>query len=157
MRNSNDTLGLICSHGGHLTELLELSEAFEGFDVFYICYEADTTRNLEKVYLRPNRPYSPIQFVRNVVSYWRIFSKERPAWIVSTGAEIAVPAFLIAKVRGIRTIYVECGAQVTRPSMTGRILVHVADYFYVQWPELKAYYGEKALYVGSLVDELKSV
>jgi beta-1,4-N-acetylglucosaminyltransferase len=50
-------------------------------------------------------------------------------------------------------MYVECGAQVTMPSVTGRILIHVADRFFVQWPELVHAYRGRAEYCGSLVDE----
>jgi len=155
MGDNHGKVGLICSHGGHLTEMIEIAPAFEGFETFYFCYEADTTRVLPNVYLSPNKPYSPIQFVRNLIRLLGIFSHEKPDWLVSTGAEIALPGFLIARVRGIRTLYVECGAQVTHPSMTGRIMVHLADHFYVQWPELQTVYGKKALFVGSLIDEIK--
>lgn len=146
-------VGLISSHGGHLTELLELQPAFEGYDTFYYCYDADTTRRLPNAYLVPNKPYNPLQFAMNLVKLWRIYSKERPDFIVSTGAEIAVPGFLIAKLRGIPTLYIECGAQVTSPSMTGRLLSRVADSFFVQWPELLDAYKGRAKYGGSLVDE----
>ena len=146
-------IGLVSSHGGHLTELLELAPAFEGYDTFYFCYDADTTRGLDHAYLTPNRPLSPLHFLRNLLRLWRIFSKERPDFIVSTGAEIAIPAFLIAKLRNIPTLYIECGAQVTTPSLTGRLLLHVADSFFVQWPELAQAYNQRAIYAGSLVDE----
>ncbi len=145
-------IGLICSHGGHLTELLELQRAFEGYDTFYFCYDGDTTRRLEHAYLTPNRPYSPFHVAKNFVRLWRIFKDERPDFIVSTGAEIAIPAFIIAKLKRIPTLYIECGASVKTPSLTGRILVHVADSLYVQWPELIEFYGKKATYAGSLID-----
>ena len=147
------TIALVSSHGGHLTELLELAPAFEACRVFYFCYDADTTRRLPNAYLTPNRPYSPIQFLVNLVRLWRIFAKEKPDCLISTGAEIAIPAFIVAKMRGIRSIYIECGAQVTRPSITGRVVVHLADRFFVQWPELLPAYRGRALYRGSLVDE----
>jgi UDP-N-acetylglucosamine:LPS N-acetylglucosamine transferase len=146
-------LALVSSHGGHLTELLELSLAFEGCDVFYFCYDADTTRRLPNAYLTPNRPYSPLQFLRNLVRLHAIFRNERPDLLLSTGAEIAIPAFLVAKLLHVPTIYIECGAQVTRPSVTGRLLVNLADRFYVQWPELVGAYKGRANYAGSLVDE----
>ena len=129
MADTKRKIGLICSHGGHLTEMLELASAFEGFEIFYFWYDADTTRVLPNVYLTPNKPYSPIQFLKNLVRLWGIIGREKPDWLVSTGAEIALPGFLIAKAQGIRTLYVECGAQVTRPSMTGRVMVHLADHF----------------------------
>lgn len=146
-------LALVSSHGGHLTELLELAPAFAGCEVFYFCYDADTTRRLPNAYLAPNRPYDPIQFLVNLARLWRIFGKERPDAVISTGAEIAIAAFLVAKARGVPAIYIECGAQVTRPSWTGRLLVNIADRFFVQWPELLECYGARAQYRGSLVDE----
>lgn len=147
------TVGLVCSHGGHLTEMLELGAAFEGFRTFYFTYEGDTTSNLNNVYLVPNKPYSPIRFVMNLFRLWSIFRRERPNFIVSTGAEIAIPAFLVARMMRVPTLYVECGAQVTHPSLTGRIVSRLTDSFYVQWHELVEVYGGRAQYCGSLVDE----
>ena len=149
------TVGLVCSHGGHLTEMLELGAAFEGFRTFYFTYEGDTTNRLNNVYLVPNKPYSPIRFVVNLFRLWSIFRRERPDFIVSTGAEIAIPAFLVARMMRVPTLYVECGAQVTRPSLTGRIVIRLADSFYVQWRELVEVYGHRAQYCGSLVDEAR--
>jgi beta-1,4-N-acetylglucosaminyltransferase len=146
-------IALVSSHGGHLTELLELAHAFAECNTFYFSYNADTTRRLPNAYLTQNRPYSPLHFLINLVRVWRIFSKERPDFLVSTGAEIAIPAFIVAKLRGIHSLYIECGAQVTQPSLTGRIVVHLADRFFVQWPELVPAYRGRAEYRGSLVDE----
>jgi UDP-N-acetylglucosamine:LPS N-acetylglucosamine transferase len=153
MQGQRPKLALVSSHGGHLTELLELAPAFDGCDVFYLCYDADTTRGLPNAYLTANRPYNPIHFLGNLLRAWRIFRRERPDLVVSTGAEIAIPAFLAAKALSIPTLYIECGAQVTRPSLTGRLLVNFADRFFVQWPELLEAYGARAEYHGSLIDE----
>lgn len=150
---SRPAILLVCSHGGHLTEMLDLLPAFEDYESCYFCYAAETTRDLSRATLVPNRPYSPLQFIANLGRCWKIVSKHRPAAVVSTGAEIAIAPFIVAKLRRIPTIYIECGAQATRPSLTGRILARVADAFYVQWPELLDYYGEHARYAGSLVDE----
>lgn len=146
-------LALVCSHGGHLGEMLTLRTALPECDAFFYCYDAETTRALPRAYLVPNRPYSPWRFVVNLITAWRIVTRERPDFLLSTGAEIAIPWFLIARLRAIPSLYIECGAQVTKPSMTGRIVIHLADRFVVQWPELLAAYGPKASYEGSLVDE----
>ena len=144
---------LACSHGGHLNEMLQLHEAFEGHDTFYLCYDADTTRVLARAYLVPNMARNPIEFLKNLVRFTRIFRKERPDLIVSTGAEIAIPAVIVGKLFGARSIYVECGAQVAHPSVTGRILCRWVDAFFVQWPELLDAYGHRARFAGSLIDE----
>jgi len=147
-------IGLISSHGGHLTELLELAPAYEGMESFYYCYDADTTRKLPNAYVIPNAPYNPFSVLLNFWKVWRILRNEKPDCLLSTGAELAIPPFLLAKLMGIPTVYIECGAQVTSASFTGRILVHVADEFYIQWPELEKVYGPKARFVGSLIDEM---
>ncbi|HOE67185.1 MAG TPA: PssD/Cps14F family polysaccharide biosynthesis glycosyltransferase [Candidatus Hydrogenedentes bacterium] len=146
---------LTCSHGGHLTEMLELQEAFEGHDTFYFCYDADTTRRLPNAHLIPNMARNPVEFVKNLFRVHRLFKREKPDLVISTGAEIAIPVAINAKWRGIKMLYIECGAQVTRPSITGRLLYWLADWFYVQWPELLPRYGPKAMLRGSLVDEDK--
>ena len=133
--------------------MLRLEHAFDGYDTFYFCYDAETTRGLPNVYLAPNRPYDPVQFLRNLVRLWGIFRKERPDLVLSTGAEIAIPAFLVAKAMRLPTLYIEGGAQVRRRLVTGRVLVNLSDRFYVQWPELLDAYDGAAAYAGSLVDE----
>lgn len=142
-----------CSHGGHLNEMLQLQEAFTGHEVFFFCYEAETTRRLARAYLVPNMARNPIEFARNLGRVWRIFRREQPNLIVSTGAEIAIPVILVGKLLRIPAIYVECGAQVVRPSVTGRVMYWLAEDFYVQWPELLQAYGPRARYAGSLIDE----
>lgn len=141
-----------CSHGGHLNEILQLQEAFTGHEVFYFCYDAETTRRLDRAYLVPNMARNPVEFVKNLGRVWRIFRRERPKLIVSTGAEIAIPVVLVGKLLRISALYIECGAQVVRPSITGRVMYWLADEFYVQWPELLQAYGPRARYAGSLID-----
>ena len=146
-------IALVCSHGGHLTEMLELEEAFAGHDTFYFCYDADTTRPLPRAYLVPNMARNPLEFAKNLVRLVRIFRRERPDLMVSTGAEIALPAALVAKLFRVPVLYLECGAQVAHASFTGRILCRLADRFLVQWPELLDVYGPRAEFRGSLIDE----
>ena len=133
--------------------MLALRTALPDCEAFFYCYDAETTRVLPRAYLVPNKPYSPVRFVINFIHIWRIVSNERPDFLLSTGAEIAIPWFVIARLRGLPSMYIECGAQVTRPSVTGRIVVYLADTFLVQWPELLEAYGKRAAHEGSLVDE----
>ncbi|MBI2423144.1 MAG: glycosyltransferase [Candidatus Hydrogenedentes bacterium] len=144
---------LVCSHGGHLNEMQQLLPAFEGHETFYFTYDAATTRLLDRAYLAPNMARNPVELLKNLVRVTRIFRKERPDLIVSTGAEIALPAVFIGKLFRIPVLYIECGAQVVRPSFTGRIMYWIADEFYIQWPELRRVYGSRARLQGSLIDE----
>ena len=46
---------LTCSHGGHLTEILQLMSAFEGHEIFFITYEGVRSSELNKKYTMKNR------------------------------------------------------------------------------------------------------
>ncbi len=148
---------LACSHGGHLTEMLQLLEAFDGHDTFYFCYDAETTRSLENAYRVPNMARNPVEFVRNLARLVLMFRREQPGLVVSTGAEIAIPIAIISKLYRVPIIYIECGAQVAHPSFTGRLMYWLADAFYVQWRELNGVYGPRARFRGSLIDEDSAV
>jgi UDP-N-acetylglucosamine:LPS N-acetylglucosamine transferase len=133
--------------------MLEIAEAFAGHNTFYFCYDAPTTRALAHAYRVPNMARNPIEFLKNLVRAARVFARERPDLIVSTGAEIAIPVVLVANLYRTPVVYIECGAQVAHPSFTGRVMYWLADSFFVQWPELLTVYGPRAQYRGSLIDE----
>lgn len=133
--------------------MLQLAEAYEGHEIFYFCYDAETTRRLPNVTLIPNKPYSLIEVVKNLMRAVALIKTKRPDLVLSTGAEIAIPVLIVARLMRVPSVYVECGAQFTTPSLTGRIAYWLCDRFYVQWPELLGAYGPRARYAGSLIDE----
>ena len=144
-------IGLICSAGGHFTEMLQLREAFKGHRIFVITYREKATLNQENTYyLRTWR--SPTGFIVGLIKIFIIFLKEKPDILFSTGSEIAVPPFYLGKfLFRTKLIYLECSAQVYRPSLTGRCVYPITDLFLVQWEFLLKKYGPKAKYVGGLI------
>lgn len=145
-------IGLICSHGGHLTEMQYLLEAFEDHDLFFVTYESPRTEKLPNPkYLMANIGMDPLKMARAFFRFITIFWKERPDIIVSTGSEIAIPAFYLAKLFKIRTIFIESWCRVTTCSGTGKIVYPIADQFIVQWPQLLQHYGPKAEYAGGVI------
>jgi beta-1,4-N-acetylglucosaminyltransferase len=145
-------IALICSHGGHLTELLSLTPAFVDHDTFIVTYATKRTENLEgKKYFLDNIGTNPIKMMRAFFSLWNILLEEKPQVLISTGSEIAIPAFIISKILRIKTIYIESWCRVYTKSGTGKILYFISDRFLVQWPELAHLYGKKARYEGSIM------
>jgi UDP-N-acetylglucosamine:LPS N-acetylglucosamine transferase len=144
-------IGLICSAGGHFTEMLQLQEAFKGHRLFVITYREKATLNQKNTYyLKTWR--SPTGFIVGLIKIFIIFLKERPDILFSTGSEIAVPPFYLGKfLFRTKLIYLECSAQVYRPSLTGRCVYPITDLFLVQWEFLLKKYGPKAKYVGGLI------
>ncbi len=142
---------LVCSHGGHLSEILLLMEAFEGHETFFITYDSVRTRELERKYLLQNIGKNPLLMAYTFIPTFRILLKEKPKLIVSTGSEIAIPAFYLAKLFRIKTIFIESWTRVIQPTGTGRIVYPVSDVFLVQWERLLIKYGKKAKYEGAII------
>lgn len=144
----------ICSGGGHLGELIEITSAFPEYRKALITYEGKNnivSSGFDRHYLLPHFLRHKLLLIILPLQVLRILFREKPSIILSTGAEIAIPFFLMAKLTGARLIYVESAAQVRNPSRTGRVLYHVADLFLVQWKSLLPSYGPKARYTGGLL------
>jgi len=148
---------LVSSHGGHLTELLRLMSAFKNHKVYLIVHKDDFTYNMRcdsiSKYLIPVFFRLPLLLVDMIIiSIYEIFFlvKERPNVIISTGAEIAIPIFILSKMFGIKTIYIESMARLNDISTTGKILIRIADIFLVQWVGLTTKY-KKAKYAGKIL------
>jgi len=145
-------IGLICSHGGHFTELLQVQEAFRDYSTFLLTYKEMSTSNQKNTYYIANIGKSPVGFIFGLIKILFIFLKEKPTILFSTGSEIAIPPFYLGKFFfGTKLIYLECSAQVYRPSLTGKLVYPITDLFLVQWEPLLKQYGPRARYVGGLI------
>lgn len=153
MRNKkNQKILCVCSPGGHLTEMVNLVGALDLKQNFvYVTHKGITEKIFKSSYLVKNSG-----FLRNIpaLSYKiaRIIIKEKPNFIISTGAEIGMLAIFLGKIlTRTKTIYIECSAQVKKPSLSGRIAYHFSDIFFVQWKSLLRSYGKNAKYKGNLI------
>ncbi len=142
---------LVASPGGHLTQLVYLEEAFKEHELFYATYLDERTLRLPRAYLLRNVWKRPITLFSMPLSVCRIFLKEKPDLIISTGAEIAIPFFLVARFFRIKTIFIETLTRISTRSITGSVLYPISTVFLVQSPNLLSNYGKKAAYWGSLL------
>jgi UDP-N-acetylglucosamine:LPS N-acetylglucosamine transferase len=145
---------LTCSPGGHLTQLEQLRPWWEGHERFWVVVDRDDTRSVlpgEHIIA----PYFPTtrsarNAVRNFFLAIRALHRERPDVVVSTGAAIAVPFFLAAKLLGIATVYIEVFGRINLPTLSGRLCHPLADLFVLQWPDQQRFYPKGKL-VGPLL------
>jgi len=145
-------IALVCSHGGHLTEMLQLMEAFEGHDVFFVTYISPRTKHLNYPnYLIENIGKSPLRMLVSFFMMALIFRKERPELVLSTGSEIAIPAIFLAKIIGVRTFFIESWCRISTKSFTGTVVYFLTDEFLVQWPQTLNLYGNKAKFIGAVI------
>ena len=135
--------------------------AFQPHDVILITYDVATLTgfrhdSVKRVYFVRYLGSTGIRvflmLLLSFVTFYRVFRKERPDFLFSTGSEIAIPAFLLGKALfGCRLIFLESLTRVESPSLTAKILYYVADLFLVQSEALLAFFGKRALYKGSLI------
>src|SRR3989338_5434170 len=103
-------IALVCSSGGHLLQLRSLEDFWKIHERFWVTFDQEDARSQlgnEKVYYA----YSPtnrnlINFIRNFILAIRILLKEKPQWVMSTGAGVGVPFIYAAKLLGIRSIFI---------------------------------------------------
>jgi UDP-N-acetylglucosamine:LPS N-acetylglucosamine transferase len=125
--------------------------AFDGHDTFFITYEGMRSKELDKKYTMKNLGKNPLRFIISIPKISFILLKEKPHMIISTGSEIAIPVFYIARVFGIKTMFIESVCRVKEPSMTGKIVYPISNVFLVQWKQLLNKFGNKAQYWGSVL------
>jgi UDP-N-acetylglucosamine:LPS N-acetylglucosamine transferase len=143
------------SSGGHWEELLCLKQIAKETDSFYITEaggQADDWSRKKLYTLRQMNRHDrgfALLFIKLFIDVWKIIKKEKPDVVITTGALIAFPICLIAKLRGAKIIYIESFARVKDRSLTGRLVYPFADLFLVQWEALLECYP-KAKYVGGI-------
>lgn len=129
----------IASGGGHWVQLLRLRKAFDGCQVTYASvrpgYRSDVPG--ERYVSVPDATrwdrWRLLWMVARVV--WVIL-RERPHFIISTGAAPGYVALRVGKMLGARTAWVDSIANVETLSLSGRKIGKYADLWLTQWAHL---------------------
>jgi beta-1,4-N-acetylglucosaminyltransferase len=150
----NMKICIVCSHGGHMTQTMQILEAFEEHEIFFVTYHSvrDTKiQNIAHTYFTDNLGTSIWRMFKAIFWAFRILNQEHPNVILSLGAEIALPFIYIGKVLRIKTIFIESWSRVENVSRTGKLVYFITDDFLVQWPQLLDKCGSEAHFEGSVI------
>jgi UDP-N-acetylglucosamine--N-acetylmuramyl-(pentapeptide) pyrophosphoryl-undecaprenol N-acetylglucosamine transferase len=146
----------VASTGGHLDELVHLAGRFTPApsSAEWVTFASEQTTELlagETVHLvRPVEPKDIKGALAAVPAAVRLLKRGRFTQVVSTGAAVAVPYALAARLLGVRFHYVESSARSEGPSLTGRMLARLPGVrLYTQYP---AWAGKKWQFRGSVLD-----
>jgi UDP-N-acetylglucosamine:LPS N-acetylglucosamine transferase len=150
MKYPNPKICIVSSCGGHLTEVRALKPIYECYDHFYVLNDrVHLPQDMEEKTYFIRHSERDWLFIVNLWEAWEILLKERPSLILSAGAGPVVPFALVGKLLGIPNIFVEISTQVTKPSLSGRIMYHLGDAFFYQWKALDRHFP-KGTYGGLL-------
>jgi len=145
---------LVASPGGHLLQMVMLEPAWREFEHFWVTLSAPDSDYLladeDVVFAHGPTPRNIPNFLRNLRLAWRTIRDRNPDVIVSTGAALAVPFFMVGRLRRRRLVYVESLTRVERLALSGRLVYPLADAFLVQW-ETATRGRRRAVFAGSIV------
>jgi hypothetical protein len=145
---------LVCSSGGHLDQLYKLEPWWADHRRTWVTFDGPDSRSLladERVVWahHPTTRNIP-NMLRNLRLSIRLLRSERPDLVVSTGAGVAFPFFVMAKLLRIKTTYIEVYDRIESATLTGRLCYALSDLFVLQWEEQKRNYP-KGVVIGALV------
>jgi UDP-N-acetylglucosamine:LPS N-acetylglucosamine transferase len=145
---------LVCSAGGHLTQLCQLRPWWCQHERIWVTVtgaQADSLLEGEQVVpaYAPTTRNIP-NALRNTRLAFRLLRAERPDVLVSDGAGVAFPFFVIARLLRVPTVYIEVYDRISRPTLTGRLCYPIADLFLLQWADQLAAYPRGRV-IGSLL------
>lgn len=151
---SNIKVGLVGSSGGHLTQLFLLESTWKQYERFWVTFDKEDSRSLlenEKkywCYFPTNRNVKNL--IKNTFLAFKIICLERPTILVSTGAAVSIPFFYIGKLFGVKLIYIEVYDRIDSPTISGKVVYPICDYFILQWEEQQKFYP-KGKVIGGII------
>jgi hypothetical protein len=147
-------IAFVSSAGGHLLQLHRLRPWWTKHDRIWVTFDLPDSRSL----LRDETTvwaYHPTtrnipNLLRNLRLAWRTLRSERPDVVVSSGAGVAFPFFLVARLHGIKTVYIEVYDRIDLATLTGRLCYPISSLFLLQWEEQARFYPRGKL-IGTLL------
>jgi UDP-N-acetylglucosamine:LPS N-acetylglucosamine transferase len=133
---------IVASPGGHLLQMLALEPAWCDTDRTWVTLRSTDVEYLLKdedvIYGHGPTPRDIGNFFRNLRLAWRVLREQDPGVVISTGAGLALPFFLLGKLQRRRLVYVESITRVEKLALTGRLVYPLASSFFVQWDSLSS-------------------
>jgi len=139
-RSGSKKVLIVASPGGHLMQMLALEPAWSDAERTWVTLRSTDVEYLlqdeDVIYGHGPTPRDIGNFFRNLRLASRILREQDPGVIISTGAGLALPFFLLGRIQRRRLIYVESITRVEKLALTGRLVYPLADAFFVQWDSL---------------------
>jgi len=135
---------LVCSSGGHLDHLNRLKPWWTQHDRMWVTFPGADSESLlagEDVAwaYHPTTRNIP-NLLRNLLLARRVVREYRPDLVVSSGAGVAFPFFVQARLSGAETVYLEVYDRIDSPTLTGRLCYPLSGLFLLQWQEQRRFY-----------------
>lgn len=142
---------LVSASGGHFEQLCRLKQLLDIYDGVIVTEKTDFVVNADYFLTQTGIGEKGIikDSFKLFYEAWKVWRKESPDVVISTGTYIALPFMILSKLYRKKFIYIETFARVTDTTKAGKFMYKFADLFIYQWESLAEYYP-KGIYGGSI-------
>ena len=136
----------VLGSGGHTARGMILSNQVEGQKYYIVPWESEVTKKKvggnyfsvisPRFRAKDNRIMTVLRTLFLFLHSLIILFIVRPKVLISTGSGLTLPPFLVARIFGIKTIFIESPSRVYEPSIAGRMLMGKTDLWLSSWPDL---------------------
>ncbi|MGC4806600.1 UDP-N-acetylglucosamine--LPS N-acetylglucosamine transferase [Micromonospora sp. DT233] len=145
---------LVGSSGGHLAQLVALEPWYGARARSWVTFDTPDARSLlggeDVVWAYHPTTRNLRNLARNLWLAVRVFRGRDVAAVVTTGAGVALPFVVVARLRGIPTVYIEVYDRIDTPTLSARLCRPFLSAMLVQWEEQRRLYPN-ATVVGNLL------
>ena len=149
------TIIAVASFGGHWIQLLRLAKVLSGkYDIHYISTNESASQMVaESVYynVKDFNRNNPFKIFSVTWKIFRILRQLKPVAVITTGAAPGLVAVSVAKVLGIKTIWVDSVANAAQLSGSGKIASKFVDFPITQWENVST---KKVKFFGNVFGNL---
>lgn len=130
---------LVGSSGGHLAQLWSLRPWWQHWQRTWVTFDTRDAVSLleaeDAVWAHyPTTRHLP-NLLRNTALAWLTLRRTRPDVVVSTGAGVALPFFVLARAMRIPTAYIEVYDRIDSATLTAKLCRPFTSLMCVQWEE----------------------
>lgn len=150
-KHSKPRLCLVSSSGGHWEQLQKLQPLIDEFDGFYVTEKTKFPENAKYFMMQTDLKdkLMPLKMLVNGARALRIWIRERPDFVITTGTMVAYPFYWLAVICRKKFVFIETFGRADMPTVAGKLMEKHSDLFIVQWESQVKHY-KKAVYGGCL-------
>ena len=148
----NPKICFVSSSGGHWEQLQKLKPLADKYEGFFVTEKTQFDAPLASYFMMQTDlkdKLMPFKMLVNSVKALKIWIKEKPDFIITTGTTVAYPFYLLSIICKKKFIFIETFGRANMPTVAGKLMEKHSDLFIVQWETQKKHY-KKAIYGGCL-------
>ena len=136
----NPKICFVSSSGGHWEQLQKLKPLADKYEGFFVTEKTQFDAPLASYFMMQTDlkdKLMPLKMLVNSVKALKIWIKEKPDLIITTGTMVAYPFYLLSVICKKKFIFIETFGRANMPTVAGKLMEKHSDLFIVQWETQK--------------------